>query len=198
MRLRQLAHLLSDPESTGPDASPGFEGGWEAVPALGRPDSLVESRVPWVVLAESRHLPAVVAWLRRQSPDVPVLLRVPEGAKFERVAREGLGRLLSWPVRIVSDGDRLVPGHVHLIHDGQVPWVEHNGEFPRLREVPQPDPPGSWCAQMTVISRLAASTVGLRVLLPEDDVADREELLSRAQGRHEVYHLVAAAAAAAE
>jgi chemotaxis response regulator CheB len=195
MRLRQLSHLLAGGETPGPDAVPGFEGSWEVVSAAGASTAAVDPRAPWVVLAESRHLPAVVAWLRRQPPDVPVLLRVPEGAKFQRVAREGLGRLLCWPVRIVSDGDRLVPGHVHLIHDGQVPWVEHSGEFPRVREVPQPDPPGSWCAQMTLISRLAASTVGLRVLLPEADPSDREELLSRAQGRHEVFHLVPAAGA---
>ena len=121
--------------------------------------------------------------------DAPVLLRVPEGIKFERVAREGLGRLLCRPVRMIADGDRLVPGHVHLLHDGQVPWVEQHGAFARLREHPLSDPPGSWCAQMTVLARLAASPVDLRLVLPEGAAPDREEFLASAQGRHELFRL---------
>jgi hypothetical protein len=157
-----------------------------------------EERAPWVVFAESRHLPAVAAWLRHLPPGAPIVLRVPEGLRFARVAREGLGRLLSSPVRMVADGDRLVPGHVHLLHDNQVPWIEHNGLFPRLREVALADPPGSWCAQMTLLLRLAASTVSLRVVLPEVGALDRLEFLAVSRGRHAVYRLSAAAAGTAE
>lgn len=189
-RVRQLAHLLEGESSARrPDAVAGFDGAWRAEPAAGDGSPFAPSREAWVVLAESRHLPAVAAWLRGLPGDLPVLLRVPEGKRFARVAAEGLSRLLARPVRTIGDGDRLVPGHVHLLEDGKLLQIDRHGSYPRLRESAAADPAGSLCAQLTLLRRLAGSDCNLRVVLPDADPLDCEEFLAAGGGRHGLYRL---------
>jgi len=215
VRGRQLAHLLTDgTETDGAGAVPGFDGAWRVESACGvvalpgeaaggwSADGSSEQargsdgvqvelpeKSPWVILAESRHLPAVAAWLRFVPPAAPVLLRVPEGPRLQRVVREGLSRLLCHPVRIVRDGDRLVPGHVHLAHDAEAPVIVEAGGFLRVHLVPVAEAPGSWGAQRSALRRLGSSPVPLRLILPGASCVELEEFAAFAGDRHACFRL---------
>lgn len=180
IRRRQIAHLLAEEPPTQRVPDSGFEGAWSAVPVVDRGIDLRESASPWVVLAETRHLAALIGWLRRLPPEAPVLLRVPEGSRFLRVAREGLERLLLNPVRIGADGDRLVPGHVHLVSDADPVTVVERSGFPYLRLHTPTESPGGWAAPQAALELLSTSPCRLRILLPEPapgELSDRSAAL---------------------
>jgi chemotaxis response regulator CheB len=196
-RLRQLAHLISaDDES--PAAEPLIRFNDPLRPASGLvagaeestrcAGSGTEGAVPWVLLPESRHLAGLASWLRSLPPGAPAVVRVPEGVRFLRVVREGLGRLVQRPVRDLSDGDRLVPGHVHLWTDLEVLQVRGEESFVRARLSPLAEAPGSWGARREVLTALLASPMPLRLALPDADLAEEEDLLAAA-GRHSVFRL---------
>jgi chemotaxis response regulator CheB len=196
-RLRQLAHLISADDGT-PAAEPLT---WPDTPARPAADlatgaeeptrhdaSGPEAAAPWLLLPESRHLAGLASWLRALPPGVPAVVRVPEGVRFLRVVREGLGRLVQRPVRELSDGDRLVPGHVHLWTDLEVLRVCGGESFVRARLSPLAETPGSWGARREVLTALLTSSVPLRLALPDADLAEEEDLLAGA-GRHSVIRL---------
>lgn len=188
-RRRQMAHLLATEWTSAHGDGAGFEGAWTAVPASGPVEAGADPAAPWVALPETRQLAAVAGWLRRLSPEAPALLRLPEGPRFLRVAREGLERLLCRPVRIASNGDRLVPGHLLLVSDADLVSIEDRIGYPHLRLDPVTDPPGGRSAERAAFHRLASSPCRLRVVLPESSAEDLEELPRELHVTHGVYRL---------
>ncbi len=197
-RLRQLAHLIADDESI-PEASRD----WAPPPARlvttlaarmedEAPDDAakVSRAAPWMLLPESRHLGGLAPWLRSLPSDLPAVVRVPEGARCLRVVREGLGRLVHRPVRELSDGDRLVPGHVHLWTDQETLQLCGEESFLRARLVPLAEAPGTWGARREVLTALIEASVPLVLALPESDLTEEEDLLATAE-RHTFVRLEA-------
>jgi chemotaxis response regulator CheB len=196
-RLRQLAHLISADDEF-PTAEPLTRPHTSLRPALslatGAEEPIrcgpsgTEGAAPWLLLPESRHLAGLASWLRSLPLSAPAVVRVPEGIRFLRVVREGLGRLVRRPVRELSNGDRLVPGHVHLWTDLEVLQVCGEESFVRARLSPLAGAPGSWGARREMLTALLTSPVSLRLALPDADLAEEEDLLAGA-GRHSVFRL---------
>lgn len=205
-RLRQLAHLIGAEED-----SPAVEPlAWPHVARRAPRDFVTEATepirhevagpkaaAPWLLLPESRHLAGLASWLRSLPPGAPAVVRVPEGVRFLRVVREGLGRLVQRPVRELSDGDRLVPGHVHLWTDLEVLQVCGEESFVRARLTPLVEAPGSWGARREVLTALLGSPVPLRLALPDADLAEEEDLLAEI-GPHSVLRLEPGSAGAGD
>ncbi len=192
IRRRQIAHLLAEEPPAQRAFDSGFEGAWSAVPVVDRGIDLRDNASPWVVLAETRHLAALIGWLRRLPPEAPVLLRVPEGPRFLRVAREGLERLLLNPVRIGADGDRLVPGHVHLVSDADPFSVVERSGFPCLRLHPPTASPGGWAPPPPALELLSTSPCRLRILRPEPAPGELDERSAALATSHALFRLRAA------
>lgn len=188
-RLRQLAHLLAADEGIpGADAPAAPAGRLRIGPLLGPEAEEPTGPAPWVLLPESRHLAGLASWLRSLPPGASAVVRVPEGVRFLRVVREGLGRLVHRPVRELSDGDRLVPGQVHLLTDLEVLHLRGEESFVRAHLSPLGEPPGTWSARREVLRVLLDSPVSLRLALPEGDLAEEEDLLAGAD-RHSILRL---------
>ena len=196
-RLRQLAHLIGTDDEfpaaetlTWPDMplrpAPGLTTAADEPARRVAPGT--EGAAPWLLLPESRHLAGLASWLRSLPLGAPAVVRVPEGVRFLRVVREGLGRLVQRPVRELSDGDRLVPGHVHLWTDLEVLRVCGEESFVRARLSPLAEAPGSWGARREVLTALLTSPVSLRLALPDADLAEEEDLLAGAR-RHSIFRL---------
>lgn len=169
-RLRRVANLLV----SGP-VDAGLEPASRPLGTTPGPLTVVQEPPegsPWVVLAETRHLAFVSEWLRTLPSSSPVIVRIPEGPRLLRVAREEFGRLVAWPVRGLVSGDPLVPGQIHLFTDTETIRVDPIGGRPTVELRAATDPPGTWSAYHEVLARLRSSTAPLRVLLPEAE--DRE------------------------
>jgi chemotaxis response regulator CheB len=196
-RLRQLAHLVAAdgefPRAELPVLPPAplrlvpeLGSGEESPTRHGAPGTT--GIAPWLLLPESRHLGGLASWLHFLPLDVSAVVRVPEGVRFLRVVREGLGRLVDRPVRELSDGDRLVPGHVHLWTDLEVLHLRGEESFVRARLTPPAEAPGTWGARREVLIALLNAPVPLRLALPDGDLAEEEDLLAGA-GPHEIVRL---------
>jgi chemotaxis response regulator CheB len=167
-RLRQLACLLHAEEDAAPEPDPAVADD--------------TGPTPWVVLAETRNLSAILGWLERLPAGPPVIVRVPEGPKMLRVARDGFDRLKGWSVRSLSSGDRLVPGQIHLVGETETMRFEQNGGRPVAVLEPSLEPPGSWAAYHGLLRQLRGSTVPLRVLIPAGDDPELGEYLAAEGG----------------
>ncbi len=190
-RLRQVASLLSDQERRNERSNsyPRPCAGIDRV--AGRSGSLRKFApdVPWVAAPETRNLAATTEWLRGLDREAPVALRIPDGPRFLRVAREGIGRFVNWPVRILASGDRLVPGHVHLFSEGENLRVDAPAGWP-IADLAAAAAPGSWGAQLQFLERLRASSTPLRILAFGGEEPELEDLLSRhGTGPHAVHRL---------
>jgi CheY-like chemotaxis protein len=197
-RIRRLAHLLStNDDQAGVEHVPLVQTTLTATPGPLTRDREPRGGSPWVVLAETRQLISVSAWLRTLSSDSPVVVRVPEGPRLLRVAREEFGRLFTWPVRGLVSGDRLVPGQIHLFSDIDSIRIDAVGGRPTVHLETVADPPGTWGAHHDLLARLRASTQPLRIVLPEDDGPEQEIYLMGGEPAglewplHGIYHLAA-------
>jgi hypothetical protein len=196
-RLRQLAHLVAaDDQLLKPDSDSTVCTAFRPMPNLGAtrgalagPDRAGGTGgAPWLLLPESRHLGGLASWLRSLPADAPAVVRVPEGGRLLRVVREGLGRLVHRPVRELSDGDRLVPGHVHLWTDLEVLDLRGEEPFARARLTPLVESPGTWGARREVLTALLNAPMSLQLALPDADFAEEEDLLAGA-ARHTLVRL---------
>jgi CheY-like chemotaxis protein len=188
-RLRQLAHLMA-PAANGDELQPLRESSVTAM-AGGRSGRIAaEDGAPWVVLAESWNLALVAEWLSRLCLDAPVVIRLPEGSRLQRVARENLGRLGSWPVRPLLSGDRLIRGHIHLLAGTETLRLETEGSHVAAHVRLAAGPPGSWGAYRDLLGGLRESTAPVRILLPEPGDPEEEAFLLEEGGSGRfLYHL---------
>ncbi len=129
---------------------------------------------PLVLLAEPRYLVAAGRWLRTLGPFFPVVVRVPDGPRFMRVVREGLSRILAWPVRILLHGDRLVAGHVHLFSDTETLRIDAGRGHPTVELQSAVCVPGSWPAHLESLEHLRRSSLPLQILACDLDDPDIE------------------------
>ncbi len=181
-RVRQLAHLLNELHENGDGAS-------DASTAQIGPGPAGESGCPWVAAPETRKLAAVTAWLGDLDPAAAAVIRIPEGPRFLRVAREGIGRVVRRPVRVLASGDRLVPGHIHLFSETEVARVDAPAGWPSVALAASGQIPGSFGAHREFYEELRASSAPLRILLPDGPAPDLETFLTGDDGIHTVFHL---------
>jgi hypothetical protein len=195
-RLRQLACLL---DADGPSGEAGHapQGPVLSVPGSRSSGQTDLEGAPWVVIAESWNLILVTEWLAHQPLDAPVIIRLPEGPRLLRVARENLGRLGDWPVRSLVSGDRLVRGHIHLVAGTETISLEKRDGHLAARVRLAAGPPGSWGAYHDLLESLRDSEAPIRILLPGPGDPEEEALLLGEGPRHAVYHLERSAAARA-
>ncbi|MCA9728599.1 MAG: hypothetical protein KC729_13000 [Candidatus Eisenbacteria bacterium] len=151
-RLRQIAIHL------------GHEG---APPRVEIPDLDDLADRPWIALPELRHLIPMMIWLRRQPRTFPLLMWVPEGPRMRRVVGEELVRGTQWPVRQLSNGDRLVPGQVHLFSDPDLlTLLNRDGRLEAgLRGAA--GAPGTWVARREQLQAFGAMPAPFGLLVPE-------------------------------
>jgi CheY-like chemotaxis protein len=186
-RLRQLASLLAM-DAGGNETHPTLSG-VRTVPGSLTAGRTPLEEAPWVVVAETWNLILVTEWLSRQAWDAPVVIRLPEGPRLLRVARESLGRLGDWPVRSLVSGDRLVRGHIHLVAGTETISLEKRDGHLVARVRLAAGPPGSWGAYHDLLQSLGESDTPIRILLPEPGDPEEEALLVGEGPLHAVYHL---------
>ena len=159
-RRRQLAAVLSLAGSETVSANP-----W----------SVPEDGEPTVWLPELRHLTEVTAALTDLPRTFPLLMRIPEGPRMRRVAGEELARTTPWPVRQLQNGDRLIPGRLHLFSDPEAIALVGSGESCVVRLHASSGAPGSADAAHELYRSLGRSTTRFR-LVAGSNLAESERL----------------------